>query len=401
MSDANALIRPTQNPATRFGSPGQPTFSGPRLPANTLQLPPPGINALAAPTAPEAPPAPVIQEVPRMASGTEHRVSTGDAGAPHDAEGERFVRHAHDNIAWLWDRSRGMLGRDAALNQHWTANQAAKDLADEHGVSHRQAAGLIAASSTRAPLETGIERARRLLEIRRDHAETPFTPEMRARVQADIDGRRLPESRALWQKKLDAIHEGAKLGGLTHTLHQAMFVHGLEGAQGHINETAAALRALEGDETSHIHRALGDRPRLRHLYNAIIAPDHGGDVPLDGDAVNAARMMPASARGLGAGGSHRLYADAYRRAAETISQREGRRYLPREVASVASAAARGLFDDPAHGAMRNGEPAHPLGQAARNGWFAARYGFMHPDAVRERIHRLAGGITVPIGGAGG
>jgi hypothetical protein len=74
MSGTN-LLRPTQNPTTRFGQPGTPlALTGPQMPVSALRVPPPApapVNApapvqppLAAPAMPAPPPVPPVPAPP-------------------------------------------------------------------------------------------------------------------------------------------------------------------------------------------------------------------------------------------------------------------------------------------------------------------------------------------------
>jgi hypothetical protein len=90
---ANALLRPAENPQTRFGGIAAP--AGPQLPMNALQMPPPA--APAAPVASAAPPdvAPTgfePQPVPE-----EERVSVR-APVPKTDFPEKHHKHLHDHV---------------------------------------------------------------------------------------------------------------------------------------------------------------------------------------------------------------------------------------------------------------------------------------------------------------
>lgn len=205
-------------------------------------------------------------------------------------------------------------------------------------------------------------------------------------------------------------------------------------AWGSFDELADAMQVLKGgDHLSNISRALGMRHKVRNFYNNIVSPDaaafapHGQDITIDTHAINAGQMMPMGSKhlyvthGLGAGipgmpsqtgahGLYPLYADAYRKAAKTISGLEGRRYLPREVQSVVWEAVKGMFDDPAHKEMepeflnaertqRNpqfGEPKSHVGKLAKAYFNSARRGILPADLARHAVRHAAGGINDPV-----
>jgi hypothetical protein len=152
--------------------------------------------------------------------------------------------------------------------------------------------------------------------------------------------------------------------------------------------------------------------KVRNFYNNIIAPDYGHDITADTHAINVSLLRPMSgfhkavAEGLGGEGSssnisgvkglYGLHADAYRRAAETISRIENRHFLPREIQSVTWEAIRNMFRDE-HKKIDKAsmEPQHDIGKLSRDALFASRYGFMPPDMARDAIHDATGGVRDP------
>src|SRR5262252_8120385 len=93
---------------------------------------------------------------------------------------------------------------------------------------------------------------------------------------------------------------------------------------------------------------------------------------------------------------------AYRRAAESISRREGKEYSPDQVRAVMHEAARRLFPDE-HRAThpKTGEPAHAVGRYARDAWNAARYGMIMPAVARQLIYQRATQNNAAPGDTGG
>jgi hypothetical protein len=195
-------------------------------------------------------------------------------------------------------------------------------------------------------------------------------------------------------------------------------------AWGDLGSITNAVKAAESnDHLPSISRALGSMHKVRSFYNNIISPDaaaylpkHHADLTADTHAINANLMLPLGGthplvqQGLGGGGSasnytgakglYGLHADAYRRAADTISQLEGRRYLPREVQSVVWETIRNLWLAEHKKINKDtGEFMHPVGKAAHEaavgGAYAVRHGFMPRDMAMDSVIQKAGGIRVP------
>jgi hypothetical protein len=125
-------------------------------------------------------------------------------------------------------------------------------------------------------------------------------------------------------------------------------------------DIAKAMAIAEDDSRANISERLGGNHKVRNFYNNIISPNFGVDATIDTHAVGAALLMPVGGEhplvgaGLGTSGSknaetglkalYPLYSEAYRRAAETISERENRDVMPREMQSMAWEAVRGVWD---------------------------------------------------------
>lgn len=339
---------------------------------------------------------------------------------------ERFIEHAHDNLVHVWNSVRNEPWKAKAAASYWGLNRTAKEMAALHGgIAPRQAAATIAALSPDKDLDQNISLAERVIHSHRDHQLTPVSPEMAQREPSLKPGATLgslpdPMQKALFIKAYDEAHRpdrgydiispyGERLRAMTPSGDHAHL------AWGDPSEIASAVRALDSQNyLPEISRALGDHHRVRSFYNNIVAPDAAaflppahGDVTVDPHTVNAGLLMPMDgshplmAEGndsdsyTGAQGLSGLHADAIRRAAQTISAQEGRRYLPREVQSVASEAMRHMFRGEHKRLDERGAPAHPVGQVAEGAAYAARHGFMPPGMARAAIIQAAGGIKAP------
>lgn len=394
----NPLIRP--NPATRW-APGAPTIPGP----GALR----GPNPIASrPVVAATPPLP--EAFPRSPEGLEHRVSTRiptsakltidpheradiSAGMPamlsldrhhfdekHHEEGrraiesalakhadlirkeyphidtrrlsdrgvhERFIEHAHDNVVWLWNKVRNEPWAKLAAQWYTGANRIAKGMAQEFGVSPRQAAATIATLSPRKDWDQNVDVARRVLNIHRAHQDTAITKEMRDKIDEFVGKRSEARAGALAMAANGGISnktgeifvpmtEGTTLRQLTHPLQKALFARAHDEAHGKGKEydiispagertramtkegkpatvtwsgfdhLANAFRVLEADHLPTISRALGEAHKVRNFYNNIIAPHAAaylhpkhGDATVDTHQINVGNLLPM-------GGSHRL-----------------------------------------------------------------------------------------------
>jgi hypothetical protein len=373
-------------------------------------------------------------------------------GVTDEHAAENFMNHAHDNIVWLWNQVRDRPWVPQAIDWYRGANRLAKGMADQHGISHRQAAAVIATLSPQKDWDQNVDLAHRVLS-HRGNKELSVTPEMLGRMQQYVDAR-TPKTRGALEMQLHGgthkedgkiapIEIGQKLDDLKTPLQKAMFIRSYDEmhnpnkgydiisprgdrtvamtnagrpattAWNDLGAVANAVRAADSaDHLPTISRALGGMHKVRNFYNNIIAPDYGHDITADTHAINVGLMRPMSGfhkmvgEGLGSEGSssahsgvhglYGLYADAYRRAADTISRLEGRRLLPREVQSVTWEAIRNMFKDEHKKIDKTTfEPLHDVGKMARDAHFAHRYDFMPPDMAREAIMNAAGGIRNP------
>ena len=401
--------RPALSPQGRWGPTGAPAMPpGPQLPGYALKTPNPLMPSQATPPA-AIQPAMHPPEPARSSYGLEHQVSTPPS-APrlgHEAT-EAFTGHAHDNIVGMWNEVRDRPWLHDAVHAHWGANKHAYDLAQEHGISHRQAAATIAALSPHTDFNQNMDRVQRMMNIVRSHKDSPFDETMRGAARQQIENRKHPALREQGLKELASLPEGAKFRDLKEPLHQALFAKAHSLGDVPASELHSAFNVLKSDDLKEIDKALGHNPSVRSRYNNMIAPDSPeGHVTIDTPAINAAHMKPHV--GPSEHADHGLYADAYRRAAGTISRQEGRRYLPREVQSAVGEAVKGLFDQPEHKALhpefldiartqRNpefGEPVHHVGKVAKHFWNFAKYGVITPEMARRAILNAAGGVSDP------
>lgn len=163
-----------------------------------------------------------------------------------------------------------------------------------------------------------------------------------------------------------------------------------------------AISILRDGSVEHISNVLGGEHKVRSFFNNISDPWNPNSVTIDTHAVAAAHLSPfaqkapevtASMSGpaskhAGISGLNPIYAEAYFRLAEELSDELGRPVLAREVQSVTWEALRGLFP-PA--AKRNAGLVSRVAAA----WNEVRDGKISADDARTRITEEAGGIRRP------
>ena len=177
-------------------------------------------------------------------------------------------------------------------------------------------------------------------------------------------------------------------------------------AWGSFKEIQKAIAALDTTDPANLSRLLGANHKVRSFYNNIISPNSQfDDTTIDTHAINAAHLRPmggshpvvnfglgmggSSSNATGAKGGYGIYHEAYRQAAERLSQRPGRPVmLPRQLQSIAWEAVRGLFTP---------EQKRDKGLVADvDGiWKQARDGQISADQARNMIRDRANGIEPP------
>jgi len=371
---------------------------------------------------------------------------------------ERFIEHNHDNIVGLYNRVKDEPWAAKAAHWYWGANRLAGELAQRFGTTKRQAAGVIASLSPQKDWDENLSLAERVMDTHRNRQDHAVTPEMLGRMQEYVDARKEgPRRDALAQflhgnaaEGIAPITKESRYRDLAHPMQKALFARAWDemhapdrgfdivsptgereratqqlksgdvtertAAWQSVDNVAKAIRILERDHKPTLSRALGLAHKVRNFYNNIVSPDAAAygrpDITVDTHAINVGLLHPMGGshklvtQGLGQAGaapaftgSHGLYplhADAYRRAAATLSRQLGRRILPREVQSVTWEAIRSLFPeevkdiDPKSGAYQ-----HPVGQTANALAYGVRHGFVHPANALGMLINTAGGIRPP------
>jgi hypothetical protein len=175
---------------------------------------------------------------------------------------------------------------------------------------------------------------------------------------------------------------------------------------GSFKEIGKAISALDSPNLDHISRLMGGNHKVRSFYNNIISPNSQfGHTTIDTHAINAAHLRPmggshpvvnfglgmggSSSNATGAKGGYGVYHEAYRRAAERLSQRPGRPVmLPRQLQSITWEAVRGLFTPAQKRDTRLVADVDAI-------WKQARDGQISVDDARNLIRDRANGIEPP------
>lgn len=283
-----------------------------------------------------------------------------------------FVRQVKDNLKYLYDQS---TPEEQFANRGWYdgAHNFTKELADQHGLEHRQTAGVTASLSPQKDWDMNVSLAKRVMDTYLNKKDQVTTPEMVTKAQElstrmatketregfletvkSIEGKRLQDltdsyEKSIWLRLYDEAHnprEFEKIGpdGKPLGLRQTKGGANSRVAWGGFSEIAKAISILDNGSRENISNALGLQHKVRSFYNNIIEPNSvRGDTTIDTHAVAAGLLRPLSgnskevlhnfqgpaSRVSGIKGTYALYQDAYRQAAKELDITN-----PRELQSV-------------------------------------------------------------------
>lgn len=246
---------------------------------------------------------------------------------PKDADAKgtvsAFINHVKDNLEWLYKQS---TPAEQEANEGWYdgAHQLTKDLADQHGYTHMQTAGVVAALSPQKDWDMNVSLAKRLTDIVKNHADEKASPEMIQKGKDIVSQTQEvnPKANAALQKMFNKI-KGKSLDELTDPTQRAAWVRlydeannprevekigpdgkpqglrtNLDGsptrvAWSSLNTINKALSILNDGSRENISRTLGGAHKVRSFYNNIIDPNSKrGDVTIDTHAVAAGLLRP-------------------------------------------------------------------------------------------------------------
>ena len=369
-----------------------------------------------------------------------------DAAVSHMADNLVWL---HDQMV----ESHGQDVVDRAGNWYDGAHQIAMRLAEQTGYSPRQIATVMASLSPQKDWYQNADLGDRAIDIIKNAQGATFSPEMRqwgddyvAQKVAEIAKDRAKGKDSTADKKeaglsnlqmsLSSLQRGQTLGEINDPDTRALFVRAYDEAHhskdypivtpegdfggtmtnddgspqkvawGSFSEIKKALAALDTNDPAALSALLGANHKVRSFYNNIISPNSQfDDTTIDTHAINAAHLRPmggshpvvsfglgmggSSSNATGAKGGYGLYHEAYRQAAEQLSQRPGRPVmLPRQLQSITWEAVRGLFTP-----EQKRDPA--LVSAVDDIWKSARDGRISADDARNMIRDRANGINPP------
>jgi hypothetical protein len=333
-----------------------------------------------------------------------------------------FIEHAKDNLKHLYN---SLPPEEQEKNKVWYdgAHQLTKDLSEQHGISHPQAAGVVAALSPQKDWDQNVSLARRLTDIVKNQQDTVAGPDMLAKAKEIREASKTvknPNANKYLVELAKSI-QGKKLSELSDVDKKAAFVRlhdevnnpreyfkinpdgsnagvykkadGTSGkvAWGSLDEIGKAINILEDGSRNNLSENLGQAHKVRHFYNNIIEPNSArGDVTVDTHAVGAALMRAVSGKTPevltnfggpssnihGLNGTYPLYHEAYTRAAKELDIAH-----PRQLQSVVWEHIRNLM--PAE--FKTDENI----DAINNIWKEKQNGQITADEARNRIIQYA------------
>jgi hypothetical protein len=311
---------------------------------------------------------------------------------------KKYVDHFTGNLTDLYNSVPDSI-KKAAVQWYETAHYSAKRMADNYGVSHEQAAAVIASLSPHNFWDNNVGLADRFIKHwteAKNHMWDPKMDEAVDRVQA-VQNKKITKEEATPGKVASKVFlnilgdirgksyaelepfakaQGMDTNGLRRLQSQWLRMydeaHGnprtpLYSPDGSLRGTttrihvpydveAKTLELLEGgNDTQHIHDVMGNGQKIRNFYNNIINPwSDKGHVTIDTHAVGAAWGKPVSGKDqtvmdnfggnpgynkMGMKGLYPVYEEAYRQAAQKLG------IQPRELQSVTWEAIRSLIDE--------------------------------------------------------
>ena len=348
-----------------------------------------------------------------------------------------FIEHAKDNLKHLYN---SLPVEDQEKNKVWYdgAHTLTKELADKHGITHPQAAGVAAALSPQKDWDQNVSLARRLTDIVKNKQDTVAGPDMLAKAKEIREASttaKNPNANKYLVELAKSI-QGKKLSELSDVDKKAAFVRlhdeinnprkyfkinpdgsngeiykkadGTDGqvAWGSLNEIGKAINILEDGSRESLSDNLGQAHKVRHFYNNIIEPNSArNDVTIDTHAVAAALMRPLGGKNPevlanfggpssnvhGLNGTYPLYHEAYTRAAKELDIEH-----PRQLQSVVWDYIRNQFPSEFK-TKENQDAINDIWKEAQNGQITAEnarqqileYAKGHRVAADEGVQRAA------------
>lgn len=341
----------------------------------------------------------------------------------------KFINHAAGNIEWLYNQIPDDM---KAQTKQWydSAHEVTKQFAKDYGVSHEQAAGVVAALSPQNPWDNNIGLAKRMMDIYKNRQNFDFTPKMEGKM-AELKG--VATQSKAFKSMLDEIW-GDKLSDVkdddpnVQAVKRAMWIRLYDEAHGSpvndsyapdgtvsghssdarswigLDHAAKAVKILDDGSVNNINAVMGQGHKIRNFYNNLINPNSkNGHITIDTHATAAALLQPLGAKdtetshtfggstsgipkppknaALGIAGTYPLYAEAYQRVARKLG------ILPRELQSITWEGIKALMGD---------EKKTPEFKAkTKDIWNRVEEGKLTLNKARDMIKNEAGGFSKP------
>jgi hypothetical protein len=335
---------------------------------------------------------------------------------------KKAVSHYKNNLVALYNAIPESI---RGISKQWyeSAHDLSKKFSEQYGVSHPQAAAVIAALSPNNPWDNNVGMAQRLMHTWKNDTGRIWDEKMDEKLSSIRNAKTTkPEFRAYLDsirgKTYDQLQgetdaETAAMKGLW--LRMVDQAYGspeipvyapdgtIRGSQkitwGPYDAVAKAVKILDDGDIETINHLMGNGHKIRNFYNNIINPwSDRGHVTIDTHAVGAAHWKPFSQNdtevahnfggstpgvpGAGLAGTYPIYDEAYKQAAKEVG------VSPRELQSITWEGIRSLFS----GAKKTPELRKAVGEI----WAKVGEGKMKPEAARQAIIEQAGGFKRPV-----
>jgi hypothetical protein len=341
---------------------------------------------------------------------------------------KKAVAHYKDNLVALYNAIPESI---RGISKQWyeSAHDLSKKFSEQYGVSHPQAAAVIAALSPNNPWDNNVGMAQRLMKtweedtgriwdekmdeklssIRNAKSTKPefraYLDSIRGKSYNDLQGETEAETAAmkgLWLRMVDQSYGSPEIPVYAPdgTIRGSQKI-----AWGPYDAVAKAVKILDDGDIETINHLMGNGHKIRNFYNNIINPwSDRGHVTIDTHAVGAAHWKPFSQKdtevahnfggstpgipgagkhaGTGLAGTYPIYDEAYKQAAKEVG------VSPRELQSITWEGIRSLFS----GAKKTPE----LRKAVSEIWAKVGEGKMTPEAARQAIIERSGGFKRPV-----
>ncbi len=358
---------------------------------------------------------------------------------------EKFINHLTDNLTSLHDAMPEPM-RQLARQWYDTANTMAKQMAQKHGVSPEQSAGVLAALSPQNAWDNNVALADRVMDTYKNRQNFEYSPKMESQAAkikqgrlsraaqgmlkdihgktlSEIDDQPMPEmfakkwgeeadqkwanvkksQQAMWVRLYDEAHNSPQ-NPMFHPNGDVVGMSPNSRSWIGLDHVAKSLRILDNGSVDNINAVMGDGNKIRNFYNNIINPNSpNGHTTIDTHAVGAAHFQPFSGddaevqhnfgnspKGIAGAPKHALTGmqGTYPLYAEAYRRAAAKLGLqPRELQSITWEGIRSLMGD---------EKKTPeLKAFSRETWDKVQQKELTPQQARDLIIEKAGGFSKP------